>query len=109
MPRSFSSSSDSSNSSSCSDSPHHSKVLKVSNLSSKVNRNHLYEIFENWGEVRKVSLNQGKAYVEFHRTSQAAKALKGMHKGQIDGKTVYVSEKRLRRARSPRRSRHYNK
>ena len=87
---SSSSSSGSYSSSSRSPSPK-SRVLKVTNLTGNVNRNHLYEIFENYGDIKSVELaeKQGKegklkrgyAYVEMVHRDDAGNAKRSMDGG----------------------------
>lgn len=105
MPRnnahySSSSSSGSDCSSSRSPSPK-SRVLRVTNLTGNVNRNHLYEIFENYGDVKSVELaeRQGKegklkrgyAYIEMLHRDDAGNAKKAMDGGWIDGNIIGVA------------------
>lgn len=114
MPSSYSSSSESSRSPSpkC-------RVLRVSPLTPNVNRNHLYEIFENYGEVKTVSLaekegkfgvvKKGFAFVEMERGSAAQDAKECMDRGWIDGRLVAVSfvgrrKRKNNRSRSSRRT-----
>lgn len=119
---SSSSCSGSSSSSSRSPTPE-SRVLRVTNLTGNVNRNHLYEIFENYGIIKSVDLaeKQGKegklkrgyAYVEMSHRADAGNAKKAMDGGWIDGNiigvTFYQTSKRERRydrrSRSPHRRR----
>lgn len=115
MPRSSSSSSyssssrSSSSSSSRSPSPR-SRLLRVTNLTGNVNRNHLYEIFENYGEVKSVELalkdgkegklKRGYAYVNMISSRDASTAKKSMDGGWIDGNIIGVAI-----VQEPRRSR----
>jgi RNA recognition motif-containing protein len=131
MPRrshssSSSSSSDSSryqSSSSSSRSPSPvSRLLKVSNLTGNVNRNHLFEIFENYGVIKSVKLaekqvhegklKRGYAYIKMVHREDASMARRCMDGGWIDGNIIGVSmvetkkhKRRYRpRSRSDRRS-----
>ena len=113
----YSSSCSSSCSSSRSPSPK-SRIIKVSNLTGNVNRNHLYEIFENYGVVKSVELaeKQGKegklkrgyAYVEMVHRGEAASAKSSMDGGWIDGNIIGVAlvdrSKKKRRYRKRSRS-----
>ena len=100
-----------------------SRVIKISSLTGNVNRNHLFEIFENYGKVEKVSLaekkvkegilKRGHAYIKMEHREDAAVAKKCMNGGWIDGNQVRVKifqEKKHKRrrkygSRSHRRSR----
>lgn len=112
------SSSSSSNSSSSSRTPSpKSRLLKVSNLTGNINRNHLYEIFENYGDIKSVKLSEkkvtegklkrGHAYVKMVHKEDASMAKKCMNGGWIDGNIVGVSMVDLRKdkRRYRRRSR----
>ncbi|CAG9334448.1 unnamed protein product [Blepharisma stoltei] len=122
MPRSSSSSYTSSSGSCCSSSSRspspRSKVLRVTNLTGNVNRNHLYEIFENYGEVKTVELaekegkegrlKRGYAYVDMVSGKDALAAKKAMDGGWIDGNVIGVSIVDEYRGRRRPRSR-YNR
>jgi RNA recognition motif-containing protein len=70
-------------------------------LTGNVNRNHLYEIFENYGDVKSVELaeRQGKegklkrgyAYIEMLHRDDAGNAKKAMDGGWIDGNIIGVA------------------
>ncbi|XP_027403437.1 RNA-binding protein with serine-rich domain 1-like [Bos indicus x Bos taurus] len=71
--------------------------VHVARLTRKVTREHIREIFSTFGRVRKIDLrrdrmrahpSQGHAYVEFENPEEAAKALKHMDGGQIDGQQI---------------------
>ena len=89
-PYSSSSSSGSYSSSSRSPSPK-SRMLRVTNLTGNVNRNHLYEIFENYGDIKSVEiaerqgkegkLKRGHAYVEMVHRDDASNAKRAMDGG----------------------------
>ena len=98
-------------------------MLKISSLTGNVNRNHLFEIFENYGKVEKVNLaekkvkegnlKRGHAYVKMEHKEDAAMAEKCMNGGWVDGNQVRVKmveakrqkRRRKHRSRSGRRSR----
>ncbi|XDC55458.1 hypothetical protein R6Z07M_006640 [Ovis aries] len=71
--------------------------VHVERLTRKVTREHIREIFSTFGRVREVDLprermrahpSQGHAYVEFKNPEEAAKALRHMDGGQIDGRQI---------------------
>ncbi|XP_042105932.1 RNA-binding protein with serine-rich domain 1-like [Ovis aries] len=71
--------------------------VHVERLTRKVTREHIREIFSTFGRVREVDLprermrahpSQGHAYVEFENPEEAAKALRHMDGGQIDGRQI---------------------
>ncbi|KAB0357439.1 hypothetical protein FD754_001595, partial [Muntiacus muntjak] len=71
--------------------------VHVARLTLKVTREHIREIFSTFGRVREIDLpgermrahpSQGHAYVEFENPEEAAKALKHMDGGQIDGRRI---------------------
>lgn len=85
-----------------------SSRLYIGRLTRNVNTDHLYEIFGNFGKVVSVDmpmdrvqhhLNRGFAYVEFENTEEAARAIKFMDGGQIDGHEVSVSKADYQKAR----------
>ena len=100
MNRSCSSCSSSSNSSSSGRRSPHTNLLRVRNLTGNVNRNHLFEIFENFGEVRAVDLPEEEAKyglvkrnfatVEMTCEREAYAAKKCMDRGWVDGNVVRV-------------------
>jgi RNA-binding protein with serine-rich domain 1 len=66
-------------------------------LSRNVNKDHLSEIFGNYGDVKLVDLltdrihpymSRGQAYIEFENAEQAEKAIENMHGAQIDGMEI---------------------
>jgi len=72
-------------------------VVVVKNLSRKVNKEHLMEIFGEYGTISKAnvlpfdmraSVNSTKGYVDYEREEDAEKAVKHYSGGQIDGKVV---------------------
>ena len=71
--------------------------VHVERLTRKVTKEHIREIFSIFGRVRKIDLRrdrmrahppQGHAYVEFENPEEAAKALRHMDGGQIDGRQI---------------------
>lgn len=62
-------------------------------MSRNVSEKHLKEIFGHFGEVKDVSIqylphssiSSGTAYIVMASEEDVEKAIKGMHKGQIDG------------------------
>ena len=62
-------------------------------MSRNVSEKHLKEIFGHFGEVKDVSIqylphssiSSGTAYIVMAFEEDTEKAIKGMHKGQIDG------------------------
>ena len=71
--------------------------VQVTRLTRKVTREHIREIFSTFGRVREIDLprermrahpSQGHAYVEFKNPEEAAKALRHMDGGQIDGRQI---------------------
>ena len=62
-----------------------------------MNKEHLSEIFGNYGEIKLVDLladhvhpylSRGQAYIEYETTEQAEKAIEHMHGAQIDGMEI---------------------
>ncbi|OTF81349.1 RNA-binding protein with serine-rich domain 1-A-like protein, partial [Euroglyphus maynei] len=83
--------------------------LYIGRLTRNVNRDHLYEIFSAFGKVLNVDLpmdrlhshlNRGFSYVEFENPDDAAKAVKYMDGGQIDGQEISASKIDLTKMRS---------
>jgi len=83
-------------------SPFNAKGTKiyVGRLSRNVNKDHINEIFCNYGVIKSVELpndfvhpflSRGFAYVEFEKPEEAEKAIKYMDGGQIDGQVINVS------------------
>ncbi|KAF7489048.2 RNA-binding protein with serine-rich domain 1, partial [Sarcoptes scabiei] len=90
--------------------------LYIGRLTRNVTENHINEIFSSFGKVLSVEmptdrvhhhLNRGFAYVEYENENDAAKAVKLMDGGQIDGQEISASKIDLQKARGvppPRRS-----
>ncbi len=73
------------------------RELHVANLSSRVTREHLHEIFATYGTVGAITLHQSvktkKFYAYVELSSGADEALMHLDEGIIDGKIVKVSNK----------------
>ena len=71
--------------------------LHVSNLSSRITKDHLYEIFSTYGTVGSITLNQSvktkKFYAYIELKSGADEVLLHLDEGIIDGKVIRVSIK----------------
>ncbi|KAL7676875.1 hypothetical protein ACOME3_003123 [Neoechinorhynchus agilis] len=74
--------------------------IHVGKLTRNINRDHLNEIFENYGKVKQIEmppdrmhhhLNRGYAYVEFESPKEAQRACEYMNGAMIDGQEVGVS------------------
>lgn len=74
-------------------------TVYISNLSYKLNRDNLKNIFSNFGEVKQVKLvmdmetqkSKGMAFIRMGDISQVIKAIKELNGQIIDGRTVKVS------------------
>lgn len=71
--------------------------IHIGRLTRNVNREHLIEIFSNFGEVAKVelpmernygSISRGYCYISYKTQEEAENAMKHMDGGQIDGQEV---------------------
>lgn len=74
--------------------------IYVGRLSRNVKKEHVQEIFANFGTIKHVELppnmihqhlTRGFAYVEYEKAEEAEKAIKYMNGGQVDGQKIYVS------------------
>lgn len=73
--------------------------LYVGNLSYSVTNEQLAELFSNYGEVRHVSIIEGKGFgfVEMSNQAEAEKAKAALNNSEFKGRSLRVDE-----ARSPR-------
>lgn len=95
-------------------------IICVRNLSRNVNKNHLIEIFGNFGKIKKVDIpidekthkRKDFAYIEYETKNECEEAVVYMNEGQIDGKvlkiefmnidpTARLKEKKGRKSKSP--------
>jgi RNA recognition motif-containing protein len=79
--------------------------LYVGNLGYSVTSQQLEELFAKYGEVRQVTVIEGKgfAFVEMAGTSEAEKAKDALNDTEFDGRTIRVDEARPPRERQKRR------
>ena len=86
------------------------KKLCVQKLTKNVTKEHVTEIFANFGTVsycdlvmekERPWLNMGKAYVEFEKIEEAEEAVTKMDGGFIDGQEIKVAKVLVQRNRSP--------
>ena len=86
------------------------KKLCVQKLTKNVTKEHVTEIFANFGTVsycdlvmekERPWLNMGKAYVEFEKIEEAEEAITKMDGGFIDGQEIKVAKVLVQRNRSP--------
>ncbi len=70
--------------------------LYVGNLSYSVTNSQLEELFGNYGQVKQVSVIEGKgfAFVEMSDPSEAEKAAEALNGQDLDGRTMRVDEAR---------------
>ncbi|HOO41619.1 MAG TPA: hypothetical protein PK425_07720 [Syntrophales bacterium] len=79
-----------------------SKKLYIGNLSQGVNEEDLRVNFASVGEVRSVSIikdrftatSKGFGFVEMEKEEDATEAIKKFNGGELDGRTIIVSEAR---------------
>lgn len=64
--------------------------INVKNLSSRVNKDHLNEIFGNYGSITNIDLKEGCAVIEYDTFENSQEAIKKMDQGFIDGKQILV-------------------
>ena len=77
-------------------------TLRVDNLTTRVQKDHIYEIFGHYGYIKNVHLpvdtgisgttRLGHAFVEFCAPQEAAEAARCMNGGLIDSKRVQVED-----------------
>lgn len=79
--------------------------LYVGNLGYSVTSQQLEELFSNHGEVRQVTVIEGKgfAFVEMSNTSEAEKAKEALNDTEFDGRSIRVDEARPPRERQKKR------
>ena len=73
-------------------------IICVRNLSRNVNKNHLIEIFGNFGKIKKVDIpidekthkRKDFAYIEYETKIECEEAVVYMNEGQIDGKVLKI-------------------
>lgn len=95
-------------------------IICIRNISRNVTKNHLIEIFGNFGKIKKVDIPidektqkiKDYAYVEYETKNECDEALVYMNEGQIDGKILKIEymnvelankakEKKNRRSKTP--------
>jgi RNA recognition motif-containing protein len=83
--------------------------LYVGNLSYSVTNEQLQELFSNYGEVKQVTLIEGRGYgfVEMSSPSEAEKAKEALNGTDFEGRTLKVDEARPPRSREGRDYRRY--
>ena len=83
--------------------------LYVGNLSYSVTNEQLQELFSNYGEVRQVTIIEGRGYgfVEMSSPSEAEKAKEALNGTDLEGRTLKVDEARPPRSREGRDYRRY--
>ncbi len=70
-----------------------SGLILISNLTDVVTKQHLYEIFSAYGDIKSVILNKNKAFIEFNHYKDSIDAIKYMNNAYLDGN--YISIKKL--------------
>ena len=78
-------------------------VLRVDKLSRNINNEHLYDIFQQYGDLQKaevqidpkVKLSLGYGFLQYKCRADAEKAFIQMNNGQIDGKHISLKFKEL--------------
>ena len=83
--------------------------LYVGNLSYSVTKEHLEELFSDYGEVRQVNIIEGRGFgfVEMSNQSEAEKAKEALNGSEFKGRTLRVDEARPPRSRQRRDYRRY--
>ena len=83
--------------------------LYVGNLSYSVTNEQLQELFSNYGEVKQVTIIEGRGYgfVEMSSPSEAEKAKEALNGTDLEGRTLKVDEARPPRSREGRDYRRY--
>ena len=83
--------------------------LYVGNLTYAVTQQQLTELFSNHGEVKEVTVIEGKgfAFVEMSNTSEAEAAKEALDGTDFEGRTMRVDEARPPKERSERRPPRY--
>jgi RNA recognition motif-containing protein len=83
--------------------------LYVGNLSFAITKEQLEELFSNYGEVREVTIIEGKAFgfVEMSNQSEAERAKEALNGSEFKGGILKVDEARPARSRQRRGYRRY--
>ena len=69
-----------------------SGLILIDNLTDNVTKQHLYEIFSSYGDIKSVILNNNKAFIEYNHFKDSLDAIKYMNNAYLDGNYLTIEK-----------------